>query len=217
MKTRLTALFSLLALLAILAASACAPAAPTARANHAGDQPHGEPSQLTQAPKQRERSPHPTLHPRPAGLSTVTAALEPGPTRLASFAWSNWNGQPACAWASSDVLRLALVPSADGYTARAEFDEHPIATDEIPLARPPGYILRGVARLDGPGFEIAPAGDQARLVPAGETVTWRWSLAPRAPGRQRLSVSLLLRWEPEAGASGSARVRRPSGARWKCR
>ena len=108
----------------------------------------------------------------------------------------------------SDVLRLALVPSVDGYTARAEFDEHPIATDEIPLDRPPSYILRAVARLDGPGFEIAPGGDQARLVPVGEAVTWRWSLAPRAPGKQRLSVSLLLRWEPEPGSASSPRERK---------
>ena len=65
--------------------------------------------------------------------------------------------------------------------------------------------MRAVARLDGPGFEIAPGGDQARLVPVGEAVTWRWSLAPRAPGKQRLSVSLLLRWEPETGSAGSPR------------
>lgn len=105
----------------------------------------------------------------------------------------------------SDVLRLALVPAEGGYTAQAEFPEHTLATQSVPVQRPPGYSLSAVARLDGVGFDISPTGDQLRLVPPGEVVSWRWSLAPRAPGRQRLSIVLLLRWEPDPGLSAPRR------------
>ncbi len=102
----------------------------------------------------------------------------------------------------SDVLRLALVPSEDGYTARAEFQEHPLATQDIQLKHPAGYSLYGIARLHGVGFEIAPSGDQRRLIPPQEAVSWRWSIAARQAGQQRLSVELALRWEPDPSSPG---------------
>ena len=96
----------------------------------------------------------------------------------------------------SDVIRLALVPSEDGYVARAEFPDHSLQTKEVPVPRPNGYILYASARLDGAGFDIAPTGDQERYVPVGEEVAWRWSLAAQRPGQHRLSVQLYLRWIP---------------------
>lgn len=105
----------------------------------------------------------------------------------------------------SDIVRLALVPGGEAYVASVEFPEHPLSTQEVSLPRPPGYNLVAVARLDGVGFLISPSGDLARLVPPGESVSWRWSLSPRASGQQRLTVSLLLRWEPEPAGSGPVR------------
>lgn len=102
----------------------------------------------------------------------------------------------------SDILRLALVPSEDGYTARAEFPEHPLATQDIQLKRPSGYTLYGIARLHGVGFEFAPTGDQRRMIPPAESVSWRWSISARQAGQQRLSVELSLRWEPDPGSPG---------------
>ena len=131
------------------------------------------------------------------GLSTPSPLVE---LRVVELEWPT-----RIRLGESDVLRLALVPSVDGYTAQADFTEHPLETQQVKIQRPPGYRLSGLARLDGPGFEISPAGEQLRLVPPNETVTWRWSLSPRASGRQRLSISLLLRWEPEDGQTGSVR------------
>jgi hypothetical protein len=102
----------------------------------------------------------------------------------------------------SDVLRLALVPSGDGYLARAEFGEHPLETQEAPIRHIPGYSLLGIARLDGVGFEISPSGEQRLLISPGEEAAWRWTLAARAPGQQSLTVNLTLRWEPEPGFNG---------------
>ncbi|MBN1370341.1 MAG: phosphotransferase [Anaerolineaceae bacterium] len=98
----------------------------------------------------------------------------------------------------SDLVRLALLPAEEGYVAQAEFPEHPLETQSVPVQRPDGYDLYAVARLDGVGFEISPNGDQPRLLPPGEGVSWRWSLAARQPGMQRLTVNLILRWEPQA-------------------
>lgn len=106
---------------------------------------------------------------------------------------------------NSDVIRLALVPSKDGYVARAEFPDHSLQTREVPVPRPNGYTLYAVARLDGVSFDIAPSGDQERFVPAGEEIAWRWSLSARKPGRQRLSVQLRLRWVPAQGVTGTVR------------
>jgi len=105
----------------------------------------------------------------------------------------------------SDVIRLALVPTQEGYVAQAEFPDHALQSKEIPVPRPNGYELYALARLDGVGFEIAPSGDQERFVPEGEEVAWRWTLSPLKPGQQRLSVSLVLRWVPGPGVSGSVR------------
>ena len=47
--------------------------------------------------------------------------------------------------------------------------------------------------------------EQVDAVVVGERVDWRWTLAPREPGQQRLSVSLRLRWTPQPGVEGRVR------------
>jgi hypothetical protein len=164
---------ALAALLWLLAA--CAPAAPTS-----------EPTAAPAVSTPRPTSPPPAPTPIPFIEQRFVELEWPERLRLGE----------------SDVLRLALVPSKDGYLAQAEFEEHPIAVQDAPLRHLPGYTLLGLARLDGVGFDISPAGEQMRLIPPGERVTWRWSLAARQAGRQRLSLSLTLRWQPEPGVSG---------------
>ena len=95
-----------------------------------------------------------------------------------------------------DVIRLVLAPSAEGYDLTAEFPEHQTETQEIPVPRPDGYYLISSARLDGVGFRISPEGEQDQYLPAGRGVAWLWSISPKEPGQQRLTVSLLLRWQP---------------------
>lgn len=199
MKTgRVVFLLVLLGLAAL--AAGCAPSATPVPAPSPPAEPTKAPeNQSTQAvpTPAAVQSPAPTLTPSGGQQATQPPAPE---LRVVELEWPR-----SLRLGESDVLRLSLVPSADGYTARAEFEEHPLATQEVSVPRPEGYILRAVARLDGPGFDISPAGDQSRLVPFGEPVTWRWSLSPRSPGRQRISVSLYLRWESDSGMVAGAR------------
>ena len=102
----------------------------------------------------------------------------------------------------SDIARLALVPSSQGYTLVTEYPEHQIVTQTVAVRQTSGYELFAVARLDGVGFDISPSGEQTQYLPNGEGLSWRWSLTPRQPGRQRLSITLILRWVPMSG-SGS--------------
>jgi hypothetical protein len=95
----------------------------------------------------------------------------------------------------SDVIRLSLTPSQAGYTVQAEFPDHQTASEDVVLQRPSGYTLLAVARLDGVAFDLSPQGEQVRSLPAGEPVSWSWSLTARRPGRQRLALTLLLRWQ----------------------
>jgi hypothetical protein len=101
----------------------------------------------------------------------------------------------------SDVIRLSLIPSKDGFVVTTEFPEHTTVTNTVQVERLGGYALSALARLDGVGFVISPPGEQERSLPLNETVTWRWTLTPRAPGQQRLGLTLLLRWTPLGAGS----------------
>jgi len=152
------------------------------------------PSMPTMAPSQPPaETPAPTLMHTPVP-ATPTPLIE---ERIIELEWPS-----QLRLGESDVVRLALVPDGEGYLARAEFGEHPIQTQETPIRHIAGYNLFGIARLDGVGFEISPSGDQRLLISPGEAAAWRWTLAARAPGQQRLTVNLTLRWEPEPGFSG---------------
>lgn len=105
----------------------------------------------------------------------------------------------------SDVVRLSLAPSKDGYTVTTEFPEHATITQTLQVQRQAGYDLYAAARLDSVGFAVAPEAEQERLLAPGETLTWYWSLKPHQPGQQRLSVLLLLRWKPLPGADSRPR------------
>ena len=96
----------------------------------------------------------------------------------------------------SDVARLLLVPSSKGYLLVSEYPEHDVVTQTLTVQPQSGYELFAVARLDGVGFEISPPGEQTQYLLIEEGLSWRWSITPRQPGRQRLSITLLLRWVP---------------------
>lgn len=105
----------------------------------------------------------------------------------------------------SDIVRLTLVPSSVGFTLVTEYPEHQTVTQTVTVNRQAGYDLFAVARLDGPGFEITPPGDQTQFLAQNQPVSWRWSLTPRHAGRQRAALSLNLRWLPQAGSSAAPR------------
>jgi len=105
----------------------------------------------------------------------------------------------------SGLVRLALVPSPGGYVVAAEFPGQGTVTSTVPVETRPGYDLAAVARLEGIGFELAPSGDQVQSLGLDRPVTWRWTLTPRAAGRQSLTVQLRLRWTPQAGNANPER------------
>ncbi|MBI5052098.1 MAG: phosphotransferase [Chloroflexi bacterium] len=97
----------------------------------------------------------------------------------------------------SDIIRIALIPSKDGFTVTTEFPDHQVVTDTVTVARPGGYDLFAVARLDAIGFDLSPQAEQTQVVNPEDRVTWRWSLTPRSAGQQRLSISIKLQWRPQ--------------------
>lgn len=202
-----------LALGAVLLA-ACGAAAPTAAPTAASQPAAQEPTSvvITQEVEKPVVTSMPAPTATPAALATLSPAATPSPLpttsppatpvarveeRLVELEWPE-----RMRLGDSDVVRLALVPSAEGYRVRAEFEEHPVESEPVEVPRPGGYDLAAVARLSGVGFVIDPAGPQEQWVPPGEPVTWRWTLTPRNAGRQRLTIQLSLRWTPSGQSSG---------------
>ncbi|MBN1149094.1 MAG: phosphotransferase, partial [Anaerolineales bacterium] len=140
--------------------------------------------------------PTPVSPPTATSLPTLQPSSSPTQTpivdeRLVEIEWP-----PRMRLGESDVLRLALIPNEAGYILTTEYPEHQAITQTLMVPRPSGYYLLAVARLDGVGFDISPQGEQVQSLPPDEALVWRWSLTPRDPGRQRLSLSLKLRWQP---------------------
>jgi hypothetical protein len=128
---------------------------------------------------------------------TSTPVIEP---RIVEVEWPQ-----SLHLGDSDVVRMAIIPTKGGYSITTEFPDHKTITQDVPVIRPEGYDLFGVGRLNGVGFTIAPSGEQARSLPLDESVVWHWSLTPLQPGKQRITVTLLLRWVPTAGLNGTVR------------
>ena len=166
--------------------------------------------QATAAPAAATRTPQPSPAPTlPASAASPTLPNQPAVTpqatprpeqRMIELEWP-----AALRLGESDLVRLAIVPYQGGYQVQAEFPEHVVQSLPVPVVRLAGYSLAGVARLEGVGFEIAPAAEVEQPLPENESVTWRWTLSPRAAGQQRLSIALLLRWIPEPGNSAPVR------------
>ena len=176
-------------LAAFLALASCAPAATVT--------PAPAPSQALPAVG-TQTLPTPTV---PALPTQPAATATPGVEgRLVEMEWPG-----RLRLGDSDVVRLALVPSQNGYDVQAEFPDHQLATQTVPVARPQGYQLYAAGILDGVAFDISPAGEQEHLLPLGQTVTWRWTVRAHNPGEQGLSVALWLRWRPDPGTGGPPR------------
>ena len=199
-----TRILIVLLFLALAALAACAPAATTVA-------PTSPPAPTSASAA--TNPPPPTAVPTPAIPSTSVPTFQPtgqpsvqptpGSTVESRMVELEW---PAgLRLGESDLVRLSLVPYAGGYVVKAEFPEHAVQLQPVKVTRVAGFSLSGAARLDGVGFEIAPAGEQEQPLPPDETVTWRWTLQGRAPGQQRLSIQLVLRWTPDAGNPAAPR------------
>ena len=105
-------------------------------------------------------------------------------------------------WGDSDTVRLRLMPDGEDYVLEAEFPEHEIESQSIPVERPDGYTLSALAQLEGVGFTISPQGMVERQLPPGEGAVWHWTLSPERAGQQRLTIQMGLRWTPGAQTNG---------------
>ena len=166
------------------------------------------PEPAVEAPAAEATSP-PTQAPQPTQIaqptSLPTQEHQPAPTAYAEQRVVELEYPPSMRLGDSDIIRLALIPYGESYQVTTDFGNHQTDTNPIDVQRPAGYELEAEARLDGVGFEIAPSEDWAQTLPVGEQVTWRWSLTPRSPGQQRLTVTLILRWVPQAETAGNPR------------
>ena len=195
----------------ISALAACAGAAsPNPSTIIAPSEKPSKPSVPTKAPAATQAPGTPVAAPGTATAVSQPTQLAPtpsGPTatplveaRVVELEWPS-----SMRLGDSDVIRLSLIPSKDGYTVTTEFPEHQTQSQDLPVNRPGGFEIRAVARLDGVGFKISPQGEQERSLPLDETVTYRWSIKPDDAGHHRVSVTLLLRWIPALGTNGSQR------------
>ena len=169
------------------------PATPTAAATEL-------PSQVPAEPSKDQVTATVVATPEVTAVATPPEAPLPVENRLVELEWPE-----QMRMGDSDIARIALIPSQEGYTVTTEFAEHQAVTRTVQVQRPTGYDVSAVGRLDAAGFDQSPTGDQAQALPAGAPVTWRWTLTPRTAGQHRIVVSLLLRWTPLQGAAGAAR------------
>lgn len=133
--------------------------------------------------------PDPTVAPAP--IREPVLVVEP---RIIEFEWPS-----EMRLGDTEALRLALIPSADGYVAIAESDEYVIGSEPIDIPQREGYVLDGIARLDSTVFNLAPGNAQVQPIFAQEPVTWRWTLDPQRSGNHTLTLTLTLRWTPVDG------------------
>jgi hypothetical protein len=135
--------------------------------------------------------------PSATGMPAPTAtALGPTPTpfieeRFIEVEWpSNLN------LGDSDIIRLALIPSESGYTAQLEYPEHSVELEDVEVPYLERYEAMAIARLDAVGMDVQPTGDQTQKLLVGQPLSWRWTIFPQSAGQHRLSLSLMLRWDP---------------------
>ncbi len=181
----------------VLLLAACASATPEALSITGTPSRPAPPTTAPTVVQQPTLPAEPTIEPTIGPLPTPALLVE---ERQVELEWP-----PRMRLGDSDVVRLSLVPSQEGYTVTTEFPDHATVTGTVPVARPGGFDLAAVARLDATGFVFTPEGEQPRGLPLDEPVTWRWSLTPRVPGQHRLAVTLTLRWTPSSGTTGPVR------------
>jgi hypothetical protein len=150
------------------------------------------------APYQTE--PPPAL---PTALPTPNSPEKQAPTPEAHSVQVEWPARIRLG--ESDVVHLTLIPTSKSYLLVTEYPEHQTITQTVPIQRASGYDLFAAARLDGVGFTISPDKKQVQYLPVGEFLTFRWSLLPHNPGRQRLVILLALRWVPGSTYSAATR------------
>lgn len=147
----------------------------------------------------------PTAAPAATGTAAAATPAATQPTAAVAQNLVELEWPPQMRLGESGLVRLSLAPAPGGYIVGAEFPGQLTVTSTVPVETRPGFDLAAVARLEGIGFDLAPAGDQLQSLASDWPVTWRWTLTPHAAGRQSLTVQLRLRWTPQAGNTSPER------------
>lgn len=153
----------------------------------------------TQFPIPLPTEPPPTQLPGPYPTSTppgTEGPLLPTPTAFVEERFIELEWPPDMRLGDSDIVRLSLIPSEDGYTPQLEFDEHELDLDVAKIPYQVGFEAFAIARMNAVGLDFSPRGDQQQRLLEGQVLNWRWSIAPENAGRHRLSLQLRIRWEP---------------------
>jgi hypothetical protein len=146
----------------------------------------------THAPAKTQLPPTQLLTTSSVSIPTVTMG---NPTQIhQSMLEAEWPTEIRLG--DSDVVRLTVFPTTQGYSISTEFPDHQTQNEAVTIARKTGYRLSGVAQLYAPGFALSPSSEQVLDIPVDSKVTWRWVLTPAAAGRKRISLQLALRWTP---------------------
>jgi hypothetical protein len=177
-------------------------ATPLSEASGAANEPVVQPTQIRILPTQTQpAAPFPEAPISPTSPGTATSTLEPGIIPVSPISQSE-DHIVQVEWpvkirlGESDVVQLKLISSMQGYVIITEYPEHQVVTQTVTVLRSPGFELFAVARLDGVGFELSPAGEQSQYILEERDYIWQWSLTPRQSGDHRLSVNLIFRWIP---------------------
>lgn len=195
MKRALPAFMLLLTLLLIIG---CSPAGKPIPSQHPQEAEQTttqtfvpQPTQA-EAPRQNTKSPTDAYPNTPTPQTGVPTPSSEG--RLIELEWPD-----EMHLGESDIIRLSLIPTQDGYVVETEFPEHTLVTQPAVIEYRAGYSLLVRARLDAVTFDVSPSSEQALSLEPGHPITFRWSLTPHHAGQQRLSLNLWLEWHPLDG------------------
>ncbi len=158
------------------------------------------------APGVEPRTPLPSPAPTefPAATETVPPAAtptSPGPTPTEAPYYEEreieleWPAELRLG--DSDIIRLSLIPSSEGYKVQVEFPDHTAEVEPAEVPYIPGYSVLAIARLDAAGFDFEPKGQQVQALIQDVPISWHWTIYPESAGRHRMSVLLNLRWIPQ--------------------
>lgn len=100
----------------------------------------------------------------------------------------------------SDIIRVSLVPTRDGYLLTTDFEGNTTITQPVTIPRPAGFLVSAKAELSSVGFDIDRPLQTAPLR-EGERLDLRWTVSPRQPGQHRLALALALVWTPVEGSA----------------
>jgi hypothetical protein len=153
----------------------------------------------------------PVPPPEPAATATPPAFYMIAPTpappaleeRIVELEWPE-----GIRLGDSDLIRLTFKPRpAGGFTPTVEFGGHEVEPGEVSVPELSAtHYAFAIARLDASGFDVQPGGEQEQELLPGQTLTYRWTLKAKDAGRQRVALSLTMRWEPKPGVDDRVRT-----------